>query len=405
VTVSPWLGVAAALLVLVPSRALAQGEIDQMREEARMRIGGLYVSPSLELREFGLDSNVFNESGEQSPDFTATLVPGATIGLPIARRALILGRVDSNFVYYHRFASQRSIDPNVSLRATAYLNRISVWIEGSYQNSRQRINQEIDARARRLATQGQAGIDVQATPRITVTISGGANRSDYADDQVYRDVGLRQALAGNARSFNSSIRYQWTPLTSFHLQADTRAERFQFATFKDVDRFHVSPGVEFRPRALISGSAYVGISRLRPLDPTVQRYTGPAVKLSLSYAHQSATSVTVTMDRDAQVSYQANAPYFIGSLLGASVRRQLIGSFDATAGVQRHRYSYLARRSAVAVPQRVDTTHNLSADVGYRFGTGGRIGLGVSYWSRSSNLVSDVEYAGVRIGTTLNYGF
>lgn len=402
---SPWLRFVALLIVLLPSRVLAQSEIDRMREDARMRIGGLYVSPSLELREFGLDSNVFNQAGDQSPDFTATLVPGATLGLPIARRALVNGRVDSNFVYYHRFASQRSIDPNVSLRATVFMSRVNVWVDGSYQNSRQRINQEIDARARRLTTRANAGIDVNATPRITLTFAGGASRTDYADDQVFRSVGLRQALAGDARSMTGSIKYQWTPLTSFHLQADQRAERYRFATFKNVDRLRVAPGVEFRPRALISGSAYVGFSQLRPLDPSVQSYTGPAVALTLSYTHQSATSVTVTMDRDAEVSYQATAPYFIATMLGVSVRRQLVGSFDATAGVQRHHYGYLARRSADTAPERVDTTNNLSADVGYRFGTGGRVGLGVSFWTRDSNLATDVRYSGVRVGTTLNYGF
>ncbi len=106
-----------ALVCLVAGRAAAQTEIDDARK-ARIDFNGLYITPTLQLKQIGIDTNVFNQAGEQTPDFTFTLAPGAKLDLPIARRALIESNVSADLVYYAIYASQRSVDPAITLRAT-----------------------------------------------------------------------------------------------------------------------------------------------------------------------------------------------------------------------------------------------------------------------------------------------
>ena len=390
---------------LCAGQATAQNEIDEARK-AKLSFRGVYVVPRLELKEFGVDSNVFNRNGEQTPDFTATLSPGAEFAAPIAHRALITVHLDADLVYYARYVNQRSINPNVSLRAKGFLRRISVFGEGSYLNSRQRLNQEIDARARRTDKSAAAGIELRIFPKLFTEVSVRADRIDYADAQFFRDVDLRQSLAEDARSATASIGYKATPLTTFVIRGMAQQDRFLFSRVKDSDIYRVTPGVEFRPRALISGSAYVGYGQLRPQNPLVPQFSGPVAAVSLRYTLRSATAFTLTTDRDTQYSYQEIEPYYVYTSVGLQVRRQLVGSLDATVAAQRFNNAYQDLRSPgsnTAVP-RVDVTYNYGGDVGYRFGRKGRLGVGLSYWTRASNRASEVGYSGIRFGSTFSYG-
>jgi hypothetical protein len=401
--------IAASVLVVTvrTSSVWAQDEIDEARKSARLHLGGVYLTPTVQIKEFGLDSNVFNAAGEGASDFTATFSPGADIAVPFARRALITGHADTDLVYYQKYANQRSVNPNVSLRATGFFHRLSVFTEGTYLNTHQRVNQEIDARARRTDEGLQAGFDLRLLPKLSATMSGRIGRLDYAGDQFFRDVNLRESLAEDSRSVAVAIRYRATPLTTLVIRGDAGQERFLFATVKDTDSYRVMPGVELKPRALISGSAYVGFRRFQPLNPLVPEYRGAVAAASLRYLLQSATAFTLTIDRDVQYSFQELNPYYIGTGVGVGVRRQLAGSFDATAGVQRFQYAYqdLLTSPVHLETPRVDITRNYSGDVGYRFGRKGRLGVGLSYWIRDSNRATEVAYSGLRFGSTVTYGF
>lgn len=385
--------------------AAAQDEIAAARQ-APLHFSGIYMTPALQLKELGVDSNVFNRNGEQTPDFSMTLSPGVDLAVPFARRALVTSHVDVDLIYYAHYANQRSINPNLSLRAKGFLQRMTLFGEGQYLNSRQRLNQEIDARARRLETGVGAGIDVRVLPKLALSVSARAGRTDYADAQFFRDVDLRQSLAEDVSSASAAVNFRWTPLTTFVVRGDAQRDRFLFSPVKNSDSYRITPGVELKPRALISGSAYVGFRQFTPQNALVPRFSGAVAALALRYTLRSATAVTATLDRDVQYSYLESEPYYVSTSVGLRIRRQLAGAFDATAGVQRFNYVYrdLLSTGANAAQPRVDLTYNLSTDVGYRLGRKARLGVGVSYWTRTSNRVSEVAYSGFRFGSTLSYG-
>src|SRR5438105_9501294 len=67
---------AAAVVIVcaIPAAAAAQSApptpIDDVRQHARIHVGPLYATPALQLREVGIDSNVFNVYGDnQQSDF------------------------------------------------------------------------------------------------------------------------------------------------------------------------------------------------------------------------------------------------------------------------------------------------------------------------------------------------
>ena len=243
-------------------------------------------------------------------------------------------------------------------------------------------------------------------PKISTSVSARSGRVDYADAQVFRDVDLRQSLAEDLSSATAAISFKATPLTTFVLRGQAQRDRFLFSPFKSSDSYRLTPGVEFKPRALISGSAYIGFGRFTPQNALVPRFSGAVAALSLRYVLRSATALTATADRDVQYSYLEIEPYFVSTSAGLLLRRQLAGAFDATVGAQRFNYAYRDLLPAGLNPAapRVDITYNLSSDVGYRLGRKARLGVGVSYWTRTSNKASEVGYSGFRFGSTLSYG-
>ena len=78
--------------------ASGAGEIDQVRREARSHLGPIYLTPTILLKELGVDSNVFNAAGEQKSDFTFTVGPKVDLWLPVARRALFQGTAATDLV-------------------------------------------------------------------------------------------------------------------------------------------------------------------------------------------------------------------------------------------------------------------------------------------------------------------
>src|SRR5262249_18702518 len=75
----------AALCLLTAARAGAQ-IVEPNTTSARVRIGPLALNPTFELLNLGIDTNVFNEPGDQKKrDFTFTVSPRTDAWLQIGR--------------------------------------------------------------------------------------------------------------------------------------------------------------------------------------------------------------------------------------------------------------------------------------------------------------------------------
>src|SRR5262245_16213469 len=90
----------AALIVFVASlagspaaaQAVPGGStqpIDDVRKNYPLHPGPFYLDPSVQLKELGVDSNVFNEHADEQSDFTFTVTPKLDVAMPIARRGLL----------------------------------------------------------------------------------------------------------------------------------------------------------------------------------------------------------------------------------------------------------------------------------------------------------------------------
>jgi opacity protein-like surface antigen len=400
------------LLALMPgARAVAQEEhpIDQVRANARSHVGPFYITPSLLIRDLGIDSNVFNQAEEPRPDFTFTVGPKVDVAVPLARRALLKVTTGADLVYYQKYSSERSVNPSVVPRAELYLNKVTLFAEGSYLRSRQRPNFEIDARSLRTERWVNGGIRYAYSPRFAVDVSGRRADVEFDASETFLDVRLRETLNRESKSVAASLQYALTPKTTLVLRGDATRDRFEFSPSRDADTVRIMPGVEFDSRALIFGTGYVGVRKFDTKSGALEDFQGVVASASLGYTVLGRTMVIFTADRDVTYSFERFQPYYVIDSYGVSVRHKLTGRFDVTAGAGRHQYTYrdlvVEGAPATAGGERVDVTRNLSLSLGYNIGPDVRLGFGTTYWQRESSAARYRDYDAMRTGISLNYGF
>ena len=175
-TLRPLVLCLSMIIVAVPSRATAQEE-DEFRSEARMRLGPLYLTPSVTLTNFGVDTNVFNAAGERQQDFTFSLSPHVDTWLPFGRRTLLETSVTAGIDYYQKFESERSFNPNVRSRFSVFWNRLTLFGGGHYLSTRERPSFEIDVRSRRVVDGLLAGAELEVFRKLFIEVSGAELRT------------------------------------------------------------------------------------------------------------------------------------------------------------------------------------------------------------------------------------
>jgi hypothetical protein len=401
--------VAAQRPISMPAPPGSPQSLDDIRDDYRVHAGPFYVEPTILLKELGLDTNVFNQAGETAADLTLVLAPQAAVAIPFATRALVKSLLATDLVYYAQYGSERSVDPQMAVRAEFYGQRVTLYLEEAYLNTRERLNYEIDLRARHLQNELTGGVAYRATTRLTVEIAARQGRIRFDGDDYFGGQRLKETLDRDTRIFTATARHRRNGLTTFGLRYEIQADRFPLSPVRDTNSFRVMPGVELRPRALFNGSAWVGYRHFEPKAAVLPPRAGLVSQLSLSYALLGATVFGVTYDRDYQFAYEARTPYFVDNSLGLFVRRALGGRADVRVNVARHRYDFqpLLTEPILTGPavDRVDTTDNFGVNVGFRVKRQTRAGVGLSYWTRDSTGLDFRNYKGLRIGLTMDHDF
>jgi hypothetical protein len=392
------------------SAAAQPREADDPRAEARIHVGPIYATPGLRLREFGVDTNVFNTAADPKSDFTFTVGPEVNVWVPVGRRALLKTTGGADLVYFQTYGSERSLNPRAQVRGEIYLQRVTLFAENDLVNTRQRPNFEIDVRARRLENTVRAGGELRLSQKLSVEIAGRQSLVKFDGDAFFAGSYLEQSLNRDSRGVGATVRYRRTPLTTIVVRTETSQDRFAFSPLRDANTLRIQPGVEFRPPALIAGSAYIGMQRLDALHDELPDFRGMVGSARLRFRLPRATVLEFAGDRDLAYSYEPLQPYFVVDGYGATVRRQIVRRFDASVGAQRQRYTYrdLIVSNPASRPSgagREDMTVVYTASIGYAVNRDTRMGVGVSRVKRDSSANRFAAYEGLRVGTSVTYGF
>jgi hypothetical protein len=407
--------IAVGLFVLVTSsRALAQegtpggagvpGEPDVSK--AHVRLGPLLLNPTIALTNLGVDTNVFNEPDQSQPksDVTLTVTPQTDLWLRMGR-GWLTGNVREDMVWYQTYASERSTNNSATVGALVPLNRLRFNANAAYLRTRDRPGFEIDARSQRSELAFDGSLEIRVRAKTFVGIRADRKTTDFDSVATFEGVNLRDALNRTVTSGVVTLRQQLTPLTAVTLNLGLAQDRFEFSPLRNSDSTSASVGLKLDKFALVKGSASIGYRDFQPVSPGLPAYTGMTAAADISYVAFGRTRLAVQGLRDVEYSFEINQPYYLLNSLTGSLALRIAQPVDVVGRVGVQQLNYRDRVGAtVAAPDRVDYVNLYGGGVGFHVGNDIRIGFNVDQQHRTS-AVGNLEYHGLRYGTSVTYGF
>ena len=388
----------ALLWIGSPAPAPAQtGEkIEEVRSEARLRAGFLYLTPSFRLDRLGVDTNVFNNA-EQQRDFVAAASPRVDLWIPFQRRALLETVVVTGAEYFHRFAGERSINPEVRSRLEVAAGPVTLFAGGRLLRTRQRPTFEIDLRAQRIQYEVEGGFRLELTRRLSLDLAGSGERLRFDADEFFEGSYLAAVLNRRERAQRIAARWQASVLSTLVLEAESRRMRFLWSPERDSDNVVVTLAGEFHPRALVSGSGRVGVRQFRAQGAAVTDATRVVAGADLRLRLPGGLSATFEAERDIAYSFTRLDPWYLLSRYGVVLTSRLGRGFEISGRAVRDTYDYLGGTG------RRDEVRNLSGVLRYRLSPTVSVGLQAGHVLRRSPATRR-QFEGLVAGLVFDFG-
>jgi hypothetical protein len=378
----------------------------QKKRPGRFRVGPVYLTPKLALRNAGVDTNVFNQRTGEISDTTIVLSPIVEAALPVGRRLRLTGESHVDLNYFRQQHSERSTDFGGEGRAELDVGRFTFFGAGGGSQSRQRFSTDIDQRVLRHERWGAAGVKYAPISRLTATLTGTGRVYEFASSLV-QGVDVKKSLDRNELTGNVQLRYALTRQTTVVASADSIEDRFlqQTRSASRLTRsYRYLAGMEFGEKALLRGKVLAGFREF-PVSGSAPRYRGPALAVSASTPVLKYGLLAVAADRNV---YYALSPVvlvsdglrntYVATHLGAELTLGLPFSLigRGSFGLDEAKYLLPYPRGAAFAP-RVDHLWTAGASLLRSFRRGVRIG-GTLQWGRRVSSFPEFSYEGARYG-------
>ena len=371
-----------------------------------MKLGPIYMNPTLALTNAGVDTNVFNDADDASPqsDFTATISPHTDLWMHLGR-TWIQGVINEDIVWYRKFASQRSVNNDYKVNWIVPLTRVAFSVGADWVSAKERPGFEIDARSQLSETAYNGALEVRALSKTFFGVTAERRTTLFDAGDTFLGVNLNDELSRTATTGAVTIRNELTPLTNLTINIGREQDRFTYDPTRDSNSTQLSAGLKFDRLALIKGGFQFGIRDFQPLAADVPGFTGMTMSSDLTYVLLGSTRVALTTMRDLEYSYDVTQPYYIQTGFTTSVAEQLFGPWDVQGRYGASRLAYAAAIGAeVQIENRVDHIRTYGVGLGYHMGQDLRLAFNIDENNRQSE-VDGHSYHDLRYGTALTYGF
>jgi putative beta-barrel porin BBP2 len=392
------------LVLALPAMAVSAAAAEPRRRAGRIRLGPFQVSPKLELRNLGVDTNVFNTRTHPVRDTSAVLRPSAVAVAGIGRRLRLEvdGYLDLN--YFRRRRSERSIDFGGEARADLALGRATLFAGAGGLQARQRFSIDLDPRLLRQEKWRTLGARFELTRRVSASVSG-TSRTFSSERLVVDGQDVSESLDRNSLIGGVQARYAITRRTSLLTSAEVIEDRFPeqaFGVSRLARSFRYLAGVELGRRALLRGRILGGLREFAgAATSAAPAYRGPVLSMSADLPVAGRARLTGIAERD--VYYAA-----IGirtqteQLRNAYVLKRYAGSAFVILPLDligQASFSWEGARYVRPVAGGIRADHLWSAGAGLfrRAGRSARVGAAVA-WSRRVSNVPGFSYEGLRYG-------
>jgi len=217
---------------------------------------------------------------------------------------------------------------------------------------------------------------------------------------VYLESDLASLLGDTATVRGVGLHYALTPLTTVGAEFEQDHERLPHAPERNADGFRLTSLVQFRPLALVSGEARIGVRSRTFSDRNVRPFQGMVTGVDLSYTLLGRTRLTVRAQRDLSYSYRPGERDYLQTGTEGVVTHRIGTAWDIGGSVGRFNLLYgLSDRTA-----RAERVLSYGVDVGRNM-LRSRVGFQVGRQTRSSDFSARREYEEMWISSSLTYRF
>lgn len=399
----------AAVTLALVMLCVAAGAAQPKKRPGRFKIGPLYVTPKVELKNAGVDTNVFNAQTAPISDTAVVLGPRLDSALPLGRRFRLTATGTADYHYYQQRKSERSADLYGNTRADFDVGPFTLF--GALQGirARQRFSLDIDDRVLRHERRATGGLKWTATQKISATASGTKGRFTI-DEVLVRGEDIRDTLDRDSLTGTVELRYALTSKTTVLASLDTIEDRFlrQIGdTRRSVRSHRYLGGFELGERALVTGRVLAGIrefpaSASQAAPP--KRVTALVVDLATPLLRVGRLSGSIERDllyaanqglaRDGRLRNLYASTRYRGQV-SIDLPLSLVGR--ASAGYEEADYVLPIQQGSAPGVLRKDRLTTAGGSLLRSFGTGVRIG-GTMTWTRRRSNIAGLSYEGARYG-------
>lgn len=363
-------------------------------------LGPIRLTPSLTVKDLGVDDNVFNEEVDPKQDFTFTVSPRADVLLRV-RRMKLSYLATTDYVYYRTYRSERGTNTSSLGRVDFDLGFLKPYATVQGVNTKSRPNAEIDVRARHHDLTYGAGVAIRVASRTSLVVNGTRNTLAYEPDaESFRGFDLSRSFDGSRHAVDGGVSIALTPITTFAVTVAREQQRFDLSPDRDSDTWRVSPTVTFSPTGLLTGSATVGYRRFHTLSAALPDYSGLVSIVGIGATIYGRHQMQATFNRDVQYSYDLTTPYYLGTGGTLTWTTAIAGPFDVRGTAGRYLMDYKTGGALTGS----DKTTVYGVGLGYRFANRARIGVNTDWSRRDSNRSAQRDYRNHRIFAGLTWG-
>jgi putative beta-barrel porin BBP2 len=390
-----------ALAQAIPAGAQSSPGSDP--DASTTHLGPIGITPTFLVRAIGRDENVYNDAVNPVSDYTFTVVPGAKM---LFKPAFM--RVEyttaTEYVYYRQQKSERSTNSSSAVRVQFNLARVQPYVMYSGVSSKERLNTEIDKRARHNERVYGGGLGFKVGSRFLLGTGVKSTRLAFDRGIDFRGEELAHALNSDVRSIDASGSLELTPFTTFTLGVSREQQRFVDAHDRDSDSWRVMPTVSFSAQAVLTGGISFGYRHFKPRSPLLPVYSGLVATVTANTTVWNRYRLEMNFARDLRNSYQADTPYYLATGGTLTVTVALVGPFDVQVNGTRQILAYRGKLATATEKPGDDTVTGYGGGFGYRPIERLRIGINATWAQRDSQLASNREYHNRRIFAALTWG-
>lgn len=376
------------------------------------RVGPVYVTPRFRVSSLGVDTNVFYTPTDRRADFIAHGGPGLEMVVPLHGALKLRADGTLGYLYFARTASQRRLTGEALGRLAYEGVRLHTGAQYTYTRSYGRLGFEVDRRVAQEHQQAQADLRYGIGARFALGGRATAARYDVEAGQGFFGADLRRNLARDTYGGVAVLSYSLTPKTSFVVEGEHEANRFEFEEIRDADSNRLGAGFVIVSTTFLSGRAVGGARSLRFRTLAVPDRITPYANVDLAYHFGPRTRLNAAYFRDVGFSAFSVAEGDRPTLTTESVRVRLEKGLWRRLDLRVHAGLTQLKSDApvlIAIPtegptsvRRNDRAREAGADLGYAFWTRLRIGLAATYAERRSP-IRDLGIEGLILGGTVTF--